>query len=116
VKKVFSVVMFFASIGGVIALTHWLPVSPLASIAGGSGGRDGKRVAASNDRGDRGDRGPRNRDGADLSVFGAAESLGTIVPQALIVGAFAFCVEGSRRRRNAERRDALFREPVQSSS
>jgi hypothetical protein len=112
VKRVAAVMLFTASMIGVVALTHWLPTSPLSFVAGGGGpDRQGNGPNGQNRRRDHG--GPRNQNSPDLSFGSAFETLGTIVPQVAIVGAFAYSVEKSRRKRSSDRRTALRIQPTE---
>jgi hypothetical protein len=107
--------LFIASMIGVVALTHWLPTSPLSFVAGGGGpDRQGNGPADANGQNRRGDHGgPRNQNSPDLSFGSAFETLGTIVPQVAIIGAFAYSVEKSRRKRSSDRRTSLRIQPTE---
>ncbi len=105
-KRIFAIVLFGFSMIGVVGLTRWMPSSPIASVlTDDHGPRDGQGPRNGSNRkvGD-GRNGFGNRDAADLSVSSSLESLTTLGPQALIVGAFAFSVERARRRRNSDRK------------
>lgn len=105
-KVIVSTLFFAASIVGVVTFTHWLPGSPLASIESGSpDNRDDRQRGDGRDGA--GHLGPQNRDAAELSASSFAESLTTLVPQAMIIGGFAFGAERSRRQRNSRRRTSL---------
>jgi hypothetical protein len=113
-KRLAAVLLFVASMVGVIAFTHWLPTSPLSFVAGGGGPEGRENRKSRPDRPDRRDHhGPRNQNSPDLSIGALVEPLGTLVPQAVIVGAFAFSVEKSRRKRTVGRRAALGIEPIE---
>jgi hypothetical protein len=109
--QIVSVALFFASIAGVTALTHWMPTSPLSGILaddrGGPGGGPGGDRQRREQRpvGDRGGHGSRAT--ADFSAGALFESFGTLAPQAGIVGVFAVSAERSRRRRRLERSKSL---------
>jgi hypothetical protein len=114
-KRVFSVAIFVASMAGVVGLTRWMPSSPVSSLladnhGGGPNGGDGGPQGQ--EGGSRQDRGRRNSNGADLSFSTALDSASTVAPQALIVGAFAFVAERSRRKRNSERKTKLSTGPA----
>jgi hypothetical protein len=111
VKRMFAVALFLLSLLGVVGFTRWMPSSPVASVLADDHGPDrgqrarngDERARNANQRG----RGFGNRESADLSIGSALESLTTLGPQAMIVGAFAFSVERARRRRNLNRRAVI---------